>query len=167
MNHVADRAGLIIEISPPTHANRFGGGNLHVIDVAVIPDRFENRVGETEHQQPLHQFLGEVVVDAVNRVFLERPSQRAIERCGALGVHAEGLLHDDPLPRHLPAVDRTPSLALGDDARLIDALNDGFVQRGRDGKIKQDVARNIGFGGERFQPLRRLLQARSLLFLPL
>src|SRR6185312_11532435 len=66
----------------------------HAGNVVAIPDRFQQRIGETEIQQVLHRLLAEVVVDAENVVFAEKTVQRAIERARGFQVATERLFDD-------------------------------------------------------------------------
>ena len=43
-----------------------------MIDVPAVPERFENGIGKSEHQYVLYGFLGEVVVDPKDLVFIEK-----------------------------------------------------------------------------------------------
>ena len=60
------------------HAECFGRGNLHVIDIPRVPKRFENRVAEAQHQNVLRRLLSEKVVNAVCLLFGERVADDAI-----------------------------------------------------------------------------------------
>ena len=66
LDHVAQRSGLIVIFAAVFHAERLGYGDLDVVDVATIPDGFEEGVGKTEGQDVLDSFLTQKVVDAVN-----------------------------------------------------------------------------------------------------
>ena len=80
LDHVAQRAGAFIVIGAPFDTQCFGMRDLHMIDVMVIPQRFQQQVGETEHHHVLHRALAEVVVDAVNLRFVEVPVQARLQR---------------------------------------------------------------------------------------
>ena len=58
--------GLLVVGPALLDAERLGGGDLHVVDEAAVPDRLEDGVGEAQHQEILHRLLGEVVIDAVH-----------------------------------------------------------------------------------------------------
>ena len=60
------------------HAHGLGHGDLHVVDVAPVPDRLEQGVGEAERQDVLHRLLAQVVVDAEDLALVEdgRPAWR-------------------------------------------------------------------------------------------
>ena len=66
LDHVAQRAGLLVVAAAPLDAERLGDGDLHVVDVAAVPERLEDAVGEAEDQDVLDRLLAEVVVDAVD-----------------------------------------------------------------------------------------------------
>ena len=77
LHHVAQRAGLLVVGRAMLDAQRLGGGDLHVVDVAAVPDRLEDAVGEAQHQQVLHGLLGQVVVDAVDLPLVEDAPRRS------------------------------------------------------------------------------------------
>ena len=51
------------------HAERFGGGDLDMIDVAAIPERLEDRVRETQHHDVLRGLFAEEMIDPVGVIF--------------------------------------------------------------------------------------------------
>ena len=71
LDHVAQGPGLFVVRAAVLHAQRLGGGDLHVVHVAAVPDGLEDAVGEAQHQEVLHRLLGEVVVDAVHLPLVE------------------------------------------------------------------------------------------------
>ena len=99
LNHVAQRAGLlVVAASTALHAEVFGTGDLDVADVFAVPERFENRVCETQHHQVLRGFLAEVVVDPVSVPLLEGLVDDLIEVLRGLEVGAKRLLDDHAGP---------------------------------------------------------------------
>jgi hypothetical protein len=42
-----------------------------VIDIAPVPDRLENAVGEAEHQNVLDRLLAQVMVDAIDLLLVQ------------------------------------------------------------------------------------------------
>ena len=71
LQHVAHRAGVVVVVAAAFHAHGLADGDLHLLDVACVPQRFEQRVAEAQRDQVLHAFLGEVVVDAVDPLLVE------------------------------------------------------------------------------------------------
>ena len=67
-----------------------------MVDVLVVPQRLEERVGEAEDEDVLHRVLAEVVVDAVELVLAPVLVQRVVERHRGGQVVAERLLDDEP-----------------------------------------------------------------------
>jgi hypothetical protein len=91
LDHVAQGAGLVVvAASAVLDAKGLGDGDLHQLHMVTIPEWFEDRIVEAEAQQVLDRFLSEIMIDAVNLVFLERAVELVIER-GRAQVVAEGL----------------------------------------------------------------------------
>ena len=84
LDHVAQRAGPFVVARAALDADGLGRGDLHVIDVAPVPDRLEHAVREAEDQQVLDGFLAEVVIDAEDlrlvQVRVQQPVQLARAR---------------------------------------------------------------------------------------
>ena len=98
LHHVAQRAGIVVVPSPLLHSHRFGDGDLHVIDVAPVPDRLEERIGKPEGEDVLHRLLAQVVIDAVNLVFTHVLPQLAVQRLRRLQIAAKGLFKHNTAP---------------------------------------------------------------------
>ena len=98
LDHVAQRAGLLIVGAAAFDADGFGAGDLDVVDVAAIPERLEDAVAEAEGQDVLDGFLAEVVIDAVDLGFVEDFVEAVAELAGAGEVVAEGLFDDEAAP---------------------------------------------------------------------
>src|SRR5262245_28333715 len=64
LDHVANDAGLVVELAAALHAEALGERDLHVLDVVAVEDRLKKRVREAEVENVLHRFLAQVVVDA-------------------------------------------------------------------------------------------------------
>ena len=79
-------------------AERFGDGDLHVVDVLVVPDRLEDRVGEPQRQQVLHRLLAQVVVDAEDLVLGEVLVKPLVQLLRGGEVVAERLLDHEARP---------------------------------------------------------------------
>src|SRR6266567_6680226 len=52
-DHIAQRARLIVVAATLLHADGLGHGDLDVVDIATVPDGFENAVGKPEHHLTL------------------------------------------------------------------------------------------------------------------
>ena len=63
LDDVAGGADAVVVAGPAADADVLGLGDLHVVDVVVVPDRLVQLVGEAQRQQVLHRLLAEVVVD--------------------------------------------------------------------------------------------------------
>ncbi len=90
---------LVVVRAAVLDADVLGDGHLHVVDVAPIPGRLEDAVGEPERHDVLDGFLPEVVIDAVDlRLAQARRRQLRVERARAREVVAERLLDDHAPP---------------------------------------------------------------------
>ena len=97
-NHVAQGAGGFVKAAAMFHAHSFGGGNLHVVDVVTIPERFDNVVGKTKDHQVLDGFFAEIVVDAVDLIFGEDLLEVLVELFGGFQIVAKRFFHDHASP---------------------------------------------------------------------
>ncbi len=97
-DHVAERAGRLVERRPHLEAERLRHVDLDVVDEVAVPDRLEQAVGEAERQDVLRRLLAEEVVDAEDLLLAEHLVQARVELARRLEVGAERLLHDDPRP---------------------------------------------------------------------
>ena len=122
-------------------AERLGRRDLHVVDVAAVPDRFEDAVGEAKDEDVLHRLLGQVVVDAVYLPLVEGRAHHGVQRPGAFEVAAERLFDDDPHPAPVLAVlvGRAGGAALLQPGGA-EALDDHREQTGRSGQVEDPVA---------------------------
>ena len=77
LHHVAQRAGLVVELRAPLDAELLGDRDLHVLDAAAAPQRLEQRVAEAQRQQVLHRLLAEIVIDAKDLLLGEDARRRA------------------------------------------------------------------------------------------
>ena len=96
LHHVAH--GAVFVIIGPAFANalRLRDGNLHVVDGEIVPQGFEQTVGEPQGDQVLHRLLAEIVIDAEYSIFVERGSDRVIDDTRTRQVFADGLFHRHP-----------------------------------------------------------------------
>ena len=69
LHHVAQRPGLFRNRRRVLHSERFGRRDLDMIDVTIVPERFEDPIGEPQHDDVLRCFLAEEMVDSVGLIF--------------------------------------------------------------------------------------------------
>jgi hypothetical protein len=81
------------------NAQFLGDRDLHMIDVATVPNRLEDAVGKAESQKVLNRFFAKVVVHAVGLRFLQNLADGTVERDGGREVVPEGLFNDHAPPR--------------------------------------------------------------------
>ena len=95
LDHVAQTAGGFVKRAAVLHAEGLGQGYLHAGHVVAVPDRFQERVGETEIEDIHDRLLPEEVIDAEDRVFREHRPRDAVELPRRGQVAAERLFDDD------------------------------------------------------------------------
>src|SRR5262249_273741 len=95
LDHITDRANLFVEPAAALDADDFGHRDLHALDVMPVPDRLDERVGESEEQQILNRFFPQVVIDPENVRLREAVVQRLVERLRRREIAPERLLDDD------------------------------------------------------------------------
>ena len=98
LEDVARGAGLLVERAAVLDADRLGHRDLHVVDVAPVPERLEDAVAEAEDQQVADRLLAQVVVDAVDLRLAEDLADLAVQPLRRVEVVPERLLDDDPPP---------------------------------------------------------------------
>ena len=96
LDDVPQRAGRLVETAPVLDPELLGHRDLNVVDVAPVPDRLEDGVGEAQGQNVLDRLLAHVVVDPEDLRFVEGLVESGVQGQGAGQVAAEGLLHQQP-----------------------------------------------------------------------
>ena len=104
-----------------------------MVDVAAVPERFENAVGEAEHQQILHRLFSQVVIDAINLIFVEDAGDGLVQFARACQAAPKRLFQDDARP----GLSRLLGLGQSRRAQVLD--DDGEKTR-RGGKVKKPIA---------------------------
>ena len=138
LEDVARRAGLLVEGAPTFDAEVLGDGDLHVVDVAPVPDRLEDAVAEAEDEDVADGLLAQVVVDAIDLRLVEDPQHVTVQGARAGEVVAERLLDDDARP--------ATAALLAVEADLAEVLDDARVGRGRRGQVEEPVAARAALG---------------------
>ena len=98
LEHVPQDARALVERRAVADADRLGHRDLHVVDVAVVPHRLEDAVGEAQDEDVLDGLLAEVVIDPIDLLLGKHREQNAVELPPRLEVVPEGLLDDDAHP---------------------------------------------------------------------
>ena len=78
LKHVAHDTRLVIIAAAGFDADGFRRRDLHVVDIAAVPDGLEYRVGKTQHHDVLHGLFAEIMIDAIDLFFVERSWMRRL-----------------------------------------------------------------------------------------
>ena len=158
LDHVPGRADAVVVPGPAADADVLGHRDLHVVDVAAVPDRLVQRVGEPQRQHVLDGFLAQVVVDPEHRVRREHGAQRLVQRAGTGQVVTERLLDHHPAPgprlpgRRLRRGGQPGPLQLGDDQGE-ELRRDRQVER----VVPAGAALAVQLGHDLREPVERLV----------
>ena len=94
LEHVPKHSRFVIVSTPTTYLDLLGHGDLDMVDVVSVPNRFEDRVSKAKHEDVLDRFLSKVVIDSVDLVFAKGLVDRLIETLGRSKVGTEGFFDD-------------------------------------------------------------------------
>ena len=152
LHHVPQRAGPFVVTTAPLDAHGLGHGNLHVIDVAPIPDRLEDAVGEPERHDVLDGLLSQVVIDPIDLMLVQRSRELSVQCSGRVEVVPERLLDDDA----------APPLVFGEQPCRAQLFDDRPEQRRRRREIEERVRRTSAVcqGGRRQGVAKPIVRVR-------
>src|SRR5690606_4394814 len=85
-------ARAIVELAAFLYAELFRDGDLNVVYPLASPQRFEQGITETHRHQVLHRLFAQVVIDAVDLVFVKPLAHSGIDRVGRFQVMSQRLL---------------------------------------------------------------------------
>ncbi len=149
LDDVARRADAVVVPGPAADADVLGHGDLHVVDVVGVPDRFEHLVREPQRQEVLDGLLAQVVVDAEHGVLVEHLGDDGVQLARAGQVVTERLLDDDATPRALLRR-RQPV--------LLELAHHGGERAGRDRQVERVVAAGTALGVQRLDRVAQRLE---------
>jgi len=99
-----------------------------VVDVASIPDGLENGVGKSKNHDILHGFFTQIVIDAIDLVFIENVGNLVCPASFDLGQHRDVVLlsvpEGDDKPAKYPVMFRAAELLLLSKCDLLPVLDD-------------------------------------------
>src|ERR1700716_4735315 len=94
LNHVPKRPCSFLITSPVLSPELFARRDLHVVDIARVPQMLENGVSETQNHDVLCGFFSEIVIHPERVRFGETVPDRRVQCFGALSIDSEWLLHE-------------------------------------------------------------------------
>src|SRR4029453_4624027 len=95
LNHVADRAGLIVERPPALNSEVFRHGYLYALDLIPVPERLQNCILEPQENHVTHRSFPQVMIDAEDVLLVESTEQNPIELLCRNEVVTERFFNDD------------------------------------------------------------------------
>ena len=136
LNHVTHRPRGVVVTGASLHAEWLGGSDLNMGDMVVIPDRFEDRVGEAHHHDVLGRLLAEIMIDTVGVALGEDLADKPVEKLGRLEILSERLLDNDSRPT---------AGSGGVQSALTEVIQDDGELIGRHGKVVKAIAPGAAF----------------------
>ena len=143
LDHVAQRAGVVVVGGATADAEVLCDGDLDVVDRGAVPQRLEDPVREAEHEQVLHRLLAEVVVDAEHLSLVERRRDAGVQLARGREIVPEGLLDQQPGRRVCPAAE----------ADLRELRRDLGEVRRRDREVEEPLRRAAVVAVARVEPV--------------
>src|SRR5205085_1657430 len=110
--------------------NILGDRDLHMVNIAPVPDWLENAVPEPEHENVLHRFFSKVVINRIDLRFTENFGDVCAKCAGRIEIAAEWLLNDDAPPM---------AIFLTNKSRIAELINDRDKMFRRGCEIEQAV----------------------------
>jgi hypothetical protein len=95
LDDIADSANPLIEGASSLHAKVLLHSDLHAFDMSTVPKRLRQFIGEPEKQHAVNRLFAEVMVDSVNRLFVERLKQDLVVGTRRAEIATERLFNDD------------------------------------------------------------------------
>ena len=95
LHHVAQLARMVEIARARLDADRLGDRHLDAVNVAAVPERLKQGVGEPKHEDVLDRLFAEIMVNAIDLIFVKTRLQFRIQLAGRVQIGAEGLFHDD------------------------------------------------------------------------
>ena len=102
LHHVTQGPSPLVVASARADAFVLCHGNLHMIDVFLIPQRFEDGIGKAHNQNILDRFFAEVMIDAKNLALIDDLHQFVVNGAGAGQIPAQRLFHNEACLRSRP-----------------------------------------------------------------
>ena len=135
LHHVAQRARPLVVARARADPFLFRHRDLDVVDVLLIEKRFEDAVGEPEHQDVLDRFLTQIVIDAVDLPLVEDGGDRIVDRASRGQIASDRLLDDQPRERR--------RIGRPDEPRGGEVLDRGYEHRRRHRQVIDAVAGQV------------------------
>ena len=132
LHHVAQGPRLVVVSPAMLDANLLGHDDLQLLDVAAIPNRLEEAVGEAKGQDVLHRLLAQVMIDPIDLRLGQQAGQPPVQFPGALQIVAERLFNDQSIAGRIVG-----------EMRLLKLACNQLHERRRHGRVKHSLHRTV------------------------
>src|SRR5437764_4308649 len=96
--HVTNSPGFLIIGTTSFYTDILCYGDLHMIDVASVPDGLEDAICQAEDEDVLYRLFPEIVIDTVDLFLSEDLSNLTVQFASGGEVMPKGFLDDDTRP---------------------------------------------------------------------
>src|SRR5580704_11141898 len=96
LHHITECAGSFIIPSPSFNTDSFRSCDLYMINITAVPDRFKKGIGKTQGKEILHGFFAQVMIYAVNLLFIKHGCQESVQLMRAMQIMAKWFFHYYP-----------------------------------------------------------------------
>jgi hypothetical protein len=105
LHHVPCLAHRIEVAAPLLDPERLGDRDLDLLDIAPVPERFKERVGESEDRNILDRVFAEIMVDTEYLLLAHQLLELIGQSPRRIPVRPERLFGDDTRPRRLSGIE--------------------------------------------------------------
>ena len=91
LDHVTQRAGIVIKASASLEPDSLADSNLHMRDSIGVPQRLKHHIGKAQRHQVLDGFLAQIMVDTEGALFGEYRVDGVINVTGGGEISAQRL----------------------------------------------------------------------------
>ena len=78
LDHIAQRPGMVVVVTAVFYAHLFGHGDLYMIDVAPVPNRFKKGIGKAKGQDILDRIFAQIMVNTIHLRLFKDTGDHAI-----------------------------------------------------------------------------------------
>src|SRR5579859_2796678 len=153
LDHIADGARLFIVTTTAFNPDIFRHCDLHVIDVAAVPDWLKDTIGQSEDQDILDGLFPQIMVNTINLFLSEYLAHQAVQ-------FASG---GEVVPKRFFDNDTRPAFTISIQASRSKILDDVGILAGRRREIEDTIAAGAALLIERIEQCIQFFIARWIM----
>jgi hypothetical protein len=127
-HHVPQRPRSLVEPAATLDTHSLSCRDLHMVDMVTVPERLEDAVRKSQHQNVLDRFLAEEMIDPIDLVFGQHLEDLRVKCLRGREVVPERFFDDHPPPCFLRLLGQ-PGVAELLDHRTKEPIGDGQIEQ--------------------------------------